>query len=731
MINNILFRLASKKAIYIGSSLTLFGYITSKYIPKKNKENEPLTHYSASNDFDPKNLVNKPPEYIESPNVENLVSLPRFQNVMALLKLAEKRPNEKNYEKCIEELDKISTDWSKTITKLENLTKLRLSRPKPNPFLNDGLAMYLGQLINYDLAIDLAYKSHGCDNRLFRPEPPGTRQKLDKMNSNKKPSSIFDDPDYFILFEFQKIFCTQNSKFDSKIFKKINNQIKSLTISEYVMKRSNINFWSNDLEYLLDELDDENLNEILEVQDEKSQNDKIKTLKYKIKSEFIKKNEALIFELVDQMVQTDVNEFLRMGGMEFLLLLFEKYKNDEIYLHIIGNILNMISLESTNRRLFVESGWLKRVHEMRTNVLENQDKLGITKELMAHKILYNLSQSKKSNSILYPNLIYPLHPLYSELAKQSVPNTQHNHQLDIIFVHGLRGSVFKTWRQDDVVLSSNSEFVNKLNAYIEKKFRLYSHCWPADWLPDDLGKNNVKIFGINYESLFSLWGQDLIEEKKLKSSIKQRAVDLFKELSQTGIGENPCVWVCHSMGGLIVKQLLLNVNKLGEKGRKLLENTKAIIFLSTPHLGSSIAKTVTKFKFATNPSVELFELSTQSEYLINLHNEFMDLIRKDNSLKILSLCEGKLTYLGFNLYTTTVTEASANIDYGEFYLVDNKDHLNICKPESQDCFVYTKIRDFICNILKEEISCCSKCKEISNGNFLNFFEIKERFFYDF
>ncbi|RMZ94486.1 hypothetical protein BpHYR1_038581 [Brachionus plicatilis] len=585
------------------------------------------------------------------------------------------------------------------MTKLENLTKLRLYRPRPNPFLNDGLAMYLSQLINIDLAIDLAYKSHSCDNRFFRSEPPGTRQKLEKMNCTRRPSSIFEDPDYFILFEFQRTFCS-----------KINDQLKSLAISDYVANRTKINVWWDDLENLLDDLDDDDFNEILEIPSAKSSKlDKIKSFKQKMKSEFVEKNEARIFELVDRMVRMDADEFLRLGGIEFLLLLYEKYKHDDIYVQMIGNCLNVFSLESKNRRLFVESGWLKRVHEMRSNLNENQDKLEITKELIAHKILHNFCQSKKLNAILYPSLIFPLHPLYAELAKQSVPSKQHNHQLDIVFVHGLRGSVFKTWRQDDLVLKSNSEFVNKLNAYIDKKFRLYSHCWPAEWLPDDLGKKNVRIFGVNYESLFSLWGQDLIEEIKLKSSIKQRAVDLLEELDQVGIGEKPCVWVCHSMGGLIIKQLLLNASKLGKKGRKIFENTKAIIFLSTPHLGSSIARTVTKFKFATNPSVELFELSTQN-----------------NKLKILSLCEGKLTYLGFNLYTATVTEESANIDYGEFHLVKNKDHLNICKPESQDCFVYIKIKELLSNILNEEMSNCSTCKEMSNENFSNFFEMKER-----
>ncbi|RMZ98025.1 hypothetical protein BpHYR1_026032, partial [Brachionus plicatilis] len=58
----------SQKAIYIGSSLTLFGYIASKFIPKAKRENEPVAQPSSSNHFDPKDLINKPPDYIERPN---------------------------------------------------------------------------------------------------------------------------------------------------------------------------------------------------------------------------------------------------------------------------------------------------------------------------------------------------------------------------------------------------------------------------------------------------------------------------------------------------------------------------------------------------------------------------------------------------------------------------------------------------------------------------------------
>ena len=124
-----------------------------------------------------------------------------------------------------------------------------------------------------------------------------------------------------------------------------------------------------------------------------------------------------------------------------------------------------------------------------------------------------------------------------------------------------------------------------------------------------------RLLGINYDTLYSLWGEELIDDKKLKLSIKQRAIDLLEQLKLARIGvDRPVVWVCHSMGGLIVKQMLVD-------SRELLNNTKALVFISTPHLGSNVAKTAAKFSFATKPSPEIIELSTNSKYLIELNEK--------------------------------------------------------------------------------------------------------------
>ena len=187
-------------------------------------------------------------------------------------------------------------------------------------------------------------------------------------------------------------------------------------------------------------------------------------------------------------------------------------------------------------------------------------------------------------------MIYPLHPKYSaSLAQKNVLveneishiDAQHKHGIDVIFVHGLRGSLFKTWRTNELknedepkndqisyelnqsnliksltnVSKKNDYLIGKLNNLIESHINHSSHsnCFPKDWLPEILSDNDdsVRILGINYDTLYTLWGEDLIDDKKLKFSIKQRAVDLSEQFKLARVGENnrPVLFVCHSMGG--------------------------------------------------------------------------------------------------------------------------------------------------------------------------------------
>lgn len=160
-----------------------------------------------------------------------------------------------------------------------------------------------------------------------------------------------------------------------------------------------------------------------------------------------------------------------------------------------------------------------------------------------------------NNHAVYKGGIYVLHPAFRRPESTKV---------DIVFLHGLLGGVFRTWRQrddmkdemylqDDVAVSGkvsrlrsyqkqhiksltdayneewdsvgrNFEFVysdvplemkrereelftysgeeiDRIESMWEKKH--YTMCWPKDWLPFDCRYS--RVIGINYDSHVSLW----------------------------------------------------------------------------------------------------------------------------------------------------------------------------------------------------------------------------------
>lgn len=249
-------------------------------------------------------------------------------------------------------------------------------------------------------------------------------------------------------------------------------------------------------------------------------------------------------------------------------------------------------MDHKNRRLFIQSGWLKRLNQM-SYIQKNGDncadnsQIHLIRELISHKILFNLNQglhedsSKHSVSppLFYSTMLYPLNPIDSDAIKLS-SNTidynselmkqveNHKHVVDVVFVHGLRGSLFKTWRQDSpkekekVEESSlvdnklDNEFtklenkiLDKLNTLIEEiqEKNSFSYCWPKDWLCNDLNEvssdTSFRLIGVNYESLFSSWEEEKFDDKKLKLGIKERAIDLVEQLKNAHVGQRPIIWV--------------------------------------------------------------------------------------------------------------------------------------------------------------------------------------------
>ncbi|CAG2100556.1 unnamed protein product [Medioppia subpectinata] len=203
--------------------------------------------------------------------------------------------------------------------------------------------------------------------------------------------------------------------------------------------------------------------------------------------------------------------------------------------------------------------------------------------LSAAKILYNLNED--SNENLLPDSIYVLNPIFHDKIDKNV---------DIVLVHGLLGGTFKTWRQND----TEKDVKGATNSY--------TRCWPQKWLASDIP--DIRLLAVNYQTYISNWSIECQDNKSI-FTLKQRSAQLLKDLASSRVGEKPIIWISHSMGGLIVKQMLVDINESNDpKLKSILNQTKGIVFYSVPHKGTEMAVWTPYLQKIISPSSELLEL---------------------------------------------------------------------------------------------------------------------------
>lgn len=227
----------------------------------------------------------------------------------------------------------------------------------------------------------------------------------------------------------------------------------------------------------------------------------------------------------------------------------------------------------------------------------------------------------------------------------------------------------------------------------------YTFCWPKDWLPKDC--NNLRILGVNYWSSLSEW----LERCPLQTAdIETRAAELAPNLIDACVGKknNPVVWLAHSMGGLIVKQLLTDAAKSeNNEYTHLCENTKAMLFYSVPHKGSALAKMPRAAAAVLWPSNDVRQLQENSPVLIELHKAFIK-FADAYGWETISFAETMPTLVtAFKVPVHFVEASSADLGRGVFYQLP-LDHLCICKPATRQSVLYTTVLDVLLRVTKTE-----------------------------
>ena len=256
------------------------------------------------------------------------------------------------------------------------------------------------------------------------------------------------------------------------------------------------------------------------------------------------------------------------GLLASLHTIREMYHDDIETNTLIARIFSNISQYQFSKSHFFKTGWIKIFSQWM-----NEEKIELS--LTAAKILFNLDNDKY---LLSDNIFL----LYPNFKKKEV------YHYDVVFIHGLMGSVFKTWRQSDKN-AGNSD---------------YTKCWPQTWLSQDI--KWLRLLAIDYQTQLTDWETDSYAEK---TSFLQNIESIVQQLIKAGIGKRPLILVGHSMGGILAKQILVSCSQSSNSDyQDILKQTKGVVFYSVPHRGSEMINWPLKFQKVVLPSQDIRHL---------------------------------------------------------------------------------------------------------------------------
>ena len=240
--------------------------------------------------------------------------------------------------------------------------------------------------------------------------------------------------------------------------------------------------------------------------------------------------------------------------------------------------------------------------------------------------------------------------------------------LDVVFIHGLAGDAWTTWMSDP---DDDSTF------------------WP-DWLAEKFP--NLGIWTVGYAADPSRW-------KGESMPIADQGTNLVNALQLDGIGERPAVFITHSLGGILAKQLLRHAASYGvDRWKRIADSTAGMVFLGTPHSGADIANFVTFVGAALRLNESVKELKAHGSRLRDLHNWFRA-YHGDHPFPVRTFCEKRKVRLRLRLFgrlpiklpkgvlVVNQTSAEPNIA-GEVAVPLPEDHISICKPPNRKADMY-------------------------------------------
>ncbi|MFY9478143.1 MAG: AAA family ATPase [Aquabacterium sp.] len=244
--------------------------------------------------------------------------------------------------------------------------------------------------------------------------------------------------------------------------------------------------------------------------------------------------------------------------------------------------------------------------------------------------------------------------------------------LHVIFVHGLGGDPRSTWMHNP---------------------KDHATLWPT-WIGKEV---ECSVWLAGYGAALSGWTDAAMHLADLGEA-------LFAALQvEQGLQDRRIVLVGHSLGGLVIKSGMTQAQMLGDPQRlSLLERVAAVVFVGTPHQGSSLATVADKLRLVLRTNAQVINMVNDDPWLKLLNGQFRSLYTQ-RRFGIRVFAESRGVLVGRRLF---------GIEFGKRYLIVDRnssdpgiagvvptaiegDHIEIAKPASRQEFIHKALVEFL------------------------------------
>ena len=247
--------------------------------------------------------------------------------------------------------------------------------------------------------------------------------------------------------------------------------------------------------------------------------------------------------------------------------------------------------------------------------------------------------------------------------------------LHVIFVHGLGGEARSTWMHNPAD---------------------HTTLWPL-WIGEDVG---CHVWVAGYGAALSGWSGAAMHLADLGEA-------LFAALqAEPSLLGRRLVLIGHSLGGLVIKSGMTQAASLGDPRRMtLLDTVAGVVFVGTPHQGSSLAKVADNLRTLLRTNPQVTNMVSDDAWLQLLNRQFRNL-HDSRRFGVRVFFETKGVFLGWKKFALSLRLRSLIVDRnssdpgitGVVPTGIESDHIEIAKPKSRHELVHKALVEFLAGV---------------------------------